>query len=261
MISDKKEPLTAGTVQFVGTGVNQIPPRMVRVVAPNDLPGNYSLEVQTKDGYVFTATSPVGGAKAGEVFVTPEPQGYPTEPLTETPRGRWRDGLCDCFNYGICHASIWCSLLCRECHLGQVMQRMRLNWCGQRTTGIITAFRTLATLAVCYALFDGNLAVFISTQEEGFYGSVNLVKDVVAVTFSCYTIYALCQTRKRVREEFSIPEQRCAGCEDCMCATFCACCTVGQIARHTGDYDKNPAICCNATGLGNHVPTAAPEAV
>jgi hypothetical protein len=40
-----------------------------------------------------------------------------------------------------------------------------------------------------------------------------------------------------------------ATCEDCCLATFCNCCTIMQMARHTADYTSSRATCCTANGL------------
>ena len=36
---------------------------------------------------------------------------------------------------------------------------------------------------------------------------------------------------------------------------------VAQMARHTGDYDTYPTNFCSETGLPDHAPLAAPQAV
>lgn len=51
---------------------------------------------------------PMSGVKAGDIFLTPPPMGYsPPTPEIEAPIGRWRNGLCDCFKYGICSAQLF----------------------------------------------------------------------------------------------------------------------------------------------------------
>jgi hypothetical protein len=37
--------------------------------------------------------------------------------------------------------------------------------------------------------------------------------------------------------------------EDCCCMTFCACCSLVQMARHTHNDKEYPGFCCTTTGL------------
>jgi hypothetical protein len=67
--------------------------------------------------------------------------------------------------------------------------------------------------------------------------------------FAMYLLLMLIRTRAYVRERYGIPEQSCAGCEDCCCAFWCGCCATLQIARHTADCDAHSAACCTETGL------------
>ena len=43
-------------------------------------------------------------------------------------------------------------------------------------------------------------------------------------------------TRKKIREKYEIKENRCEGIEDSCVTTFCLCCSVSQMMRHTADY-------------------------
>lgn len=248
------------------------PPRMIRVLAPADLPPGYDLLVETKESASYTVTIPKGGVNEGEIFLAPIPQGYIMEEVIDSPRGRWKDGTFDLFRYGICHSHFCCALLCTEIAMGQVMQRMRLSWTGSRTLGdrALNTYRTVLILVICYFIFDVSLASYIQANTKldnyGYYDvtinpAVPIVRSVVGFVFTCWSIYALYKTRQNVRSEFSIPEERCIGCEDVVCASFCSCCTVAQIARHTGDYDTLPGLFCSETGLPDHAPFAAPMTV
>lgn len=254
---NKQQPLTAYTTQSI--------PKNIRVVAPTNLPGGYQLEVQTDNDppISFTATVPMPGVSAGDVFLTPPPLGYsPPVPTLEAPTGRWRDGLCDFFSYGACSAQAWMSICCTEMALGQMMQRMRLTWTGGLTPKFtpVNTFKTVLVLVICYHIFDGALGTYVEYNavegvENNAVTAVTYIKNFVAILFSFWSIYALYRTRKNVRETYSIPEQNCVGCEDLCCSVFCACCTVGQISRHTGDYDQYPSFCCTETGLHDNAPT------
>lgn len=59
--------------------------------------------------------------------------------------------------------------------------------------------------------------------------------------------------RGSIRNKYQIPEDRCLGCEDCMCATFCMPCTICQMGRHTADFDTYRGTCCTKSGLPRQV--------
>jgi len=262
-IDSKKEPLAVNAAVVSS-------PKFIRVVAPSNLPGGYQVAVQTdnEQPITFMATVPMEGVKAGEVFLTPPPPGYAsTFPQVEAPIGRWKDGLCDCFNYGCCHAQLWLSFLCPEIAMGQVMQRMRLTWLGGlvESHSRVDTFKTVLIIVVCYNVFSAAMDTYLAYNADpaaAYYGygarkatPVSMIKDAVSFLYMCWSLFALCQTRRNVRRTYSIPEQSCSGCEDCLCSTFCTCCTIGQIARHTGEYEKYPSLCCTETGLPDHAPS------
>ena len=59
---------------------------------------------------------PEGGVKAGQVFLVPKPQGFPSDmKKVRVPVGRWKDGLFDCFKLGAFHPLLWLSFFCSEC--------------------------------------------------------------------------------------------------------------------------------------------------
>jgi Cys-rich protein (TIGR01571 family) len=260
MTDYKKEPLTAVTINTV--------PKLIRVVAPANLPGGYQLEVQTdtEPPITFTTNVPPEGVKTGDVFLTLPPPNYTTpEPQIEAPTGRWKDGLCDCFAYGLCHAQTCMSIFCTEIALGQIMQRMRLTW----TAGLVenytrvNTFKTVLTLVICYYIFDYTLYAYLTANavegqdiQSNTWMGISYCKEIVGLTFSVWSVYALCKTRQHVRTTYSIPNQYCSSSpvEDCCLSAFCSCCVVGQIGRHTGDYDKYPTLCCSETGLPDNAP-------
>lgn len=252
------------------------PSRMIRVVAPTQLPPGYELQVQGRDsGETFFVTVPPNRGspvQEGEIFLAPIPQGYKTEELVNVPTGRWKDGLFDFCHYGCFHPHFWCALCCKELAMAQVMQRLRLSWLGEPLEGdrALSTFRTVVTIVICYVVFDFSMDMLLGGSGQGgyYYSSYEnmnpvlpTLKNLVALLFSLWSTFALYKMRRNVRSEFSIPEQNCVGCEDCMCAVFCGCCSVAQIARHTGDYETYSAMWCTETGLPNHAPFAAPITV
>jgi Cys-rich protein (TIGR01571 family) len=244
-------------------------PKKIRVVAPSNLPAGYELTVETETNppISFQAFVPPGGVKQGEVFLTLPPDNYQnTAPDIRAPTGGWKDGLCDCFNHGICSAQLWCAMCCSGIFLGQVMQRMRLTFLGGLTSkyAVLTTFKTVVILVICYNFYQVVLQTVIApyinedgqvdaNAGSGVYAAL-MMKNVGVLVFLCWYLYALCRTRQNVRRTYSIPEDSCNGCEDAVCALFCGCCTVTQIARHTGEYETYPSVCCSSTGLPDHAP-------
>lgn len=66
-----------------------------------------------------------------------------------------------------------------------------------------------------------------------------------------FFLIALIRTRQAVRDHYSIPG---GCCEDVVCSTCCGCCVIAQMARHTGDYENNEAVCCSDRGLSKKAP-------
>ena len=168
--------------------------------------------------------------------------------------------------------------------LGQIMNRMKLNWRGNQESGGSSAYtlKIMFGLMVVYILFDPiyavhpfipgttinvmkNMIIFASIEEnfhkyKGMYPhwlvELSTVNLIIGIIFLVYLIYAMTKTRRYIREKYAIPEVYCkTGMEDCCCATWCFCCTAAHMARHTADYDYYPAKCCNETGLTRHAPS------
>jgi Cys-rich protein (TIGR01571 family) len=191
------------------------------------------------------------------------------------PTGQWRDEIWDCFNNGICHPMLWNSIFCHSIALAQVMTRFKLNLLaspiqmrhGSREAAKITFKVILAwtlldvgfNYVVCpyviipYVINYGALRVFKVSKDVGSFLHYSILITV---------IFWMTRTRSFIRQKYGIPAQYCrtgpvvAGChiEDCCLSTLCACCTVGQMARHTMKYDTYPGTCCTPTGVRDSVP-------
>ena len=167
------------------------------------------------------------------------------------PTGRWKDGLFDCFSVGICHPSLCCAVWCSRIAMAQIMTRMSLTWLGQPGQRISTndTFKVVVLLIAAYTIYDGALSIAsLDYTAETIPDHITVMKSVGGFFFSWWSIYSLCKTRQSVRRQYSIPEERCVGCEDLCCTLFCTCCTVSQMARHTGEYETYPGVCCSRTG-------------
>ena len=193
---------------------------------------------------------PEGGVQEGQTFMAPLPAGV-TANRIQAPTGRWKDGLFDCFAYGICHPHLWCAILCSRISMAQVMTRMQLTWLGEPGPQVATknTFRVVIILLVAYMVYSTSLEIGslpYTPSETPLW--MTILKSLGSTLFTVWSVYSLCRTRQNVRKMYSIPEQHCAGCEDVVCAFFCTCCTVAQLSRHTGEYETYPAVCCSETG-------------
>lgn len=254
-------------VQVVGLGGGdykdlprvESPPMMIRVTAPASLPGGYTFEANTSNG-TLTVTVPPGGVDAGEIFLVPEPDSSFTknQQRIDAPTGRWKDGLFDCFTYGILHPSVCCACWCTQVGMAQVMQRMHLTWLGSlgdEVTGK-KAFKVIVTIFLSYTVFSYCLDLLLEHGDLGeFHEFVHYLRYSVQFLFIAWSIYVLMKTRENLRRIYSIPEENLHGCEDLCCSAFCSCCTVAQMARHTGEYEKYHATWLSENGLPDHAPS------
>ena len=146
------------------------------------------------------------------------------------------------------------------------MHRLKLTWTaneGGSITKTSSTFRILFWMGIAWTVvrISVNFLPLLLMDEQGklddtadiVLSVVNLILLVALVLF----LVLIFKTRRHIREKYQIPEQQCHGCEDCCCTYWCTCCTVAQMARHTGDYRKHGARCCSETGLGPGAPSIA----
>lgn len=186
----------------------------------------------------------------GQRFLTPLPSSVRDDRI-QAPTGRWKDGLFDCFKAGICHPSWLCAFFCTEISMAQIMTRMSLTWLGEPGHKVSTknTFRVVLLLFTSYVIYSTSLEIASMNYEPSNIPTwINVMKLIGSVLFGMWSLYSICRTRQSVRNQYSIPEQHCNGCEDLCCAFFCTCCTLSQMARHTGEYETYPGVCCTTTG-------------
>jgi Cys-rich protein (TIGR01571 family) len=97
-----------------------------------------------------------------------------------------------------------------------------------------------------------------STNDDSVHGSAdNSELSFLVVVFSLIHMFLgygwpimvavwIFQARLVVRKMYAIPGDNCT---DCLCSSFLPCCTIGQILRHTTDYDKYEGNLCTSDGL------------
>lgn len=235
---------------------------IAQVIAPATLPEGYSFEAEI-GGKVVSVVVPPGGVEEGQTFTAPLNEDTRARP-NSIPVGAWRDGICDFCKFGCCHPLLclgwWCPLVA----LAQVMRRMQLNWFGQDTGPNASAatFKTVLGIVILYHVLNQTFGMLMLgflpvTDANGNppaslpmgYVVLSTLRYLLHVSFFIYSLVCMIRVRSYIRSKYAIPEKQCAGCEDCCCSFWCACCSVTQMARHTADYDTYRAACCTETGL------------
>ena len=261
----------ATTVRKVTLG-SQRDLHQVEVVAPCRLQGDYELTVIV-DGKSSRVIVPSRGVREGEIFLAtvvnekesdPQPKVNlaPADNETKSSReGSWRDRWSDCFTYGVCHPLVALSFCCTPLVLGQIMTRMNLNAVaepGSKKQGGWSTFRTMVAVLVCFIALDHFVSIVAMAMihrtvlvyaESSVSPSILLLlasRAILRCSFVGYMIFLVARTRAQLRRRYSIAQQ-CEG-EDWLCAFFCHCCTVAQMARHTADY-RVQKVSCNDKGV------------
>jgi len=137
------------------------------------------------------------------------------------------------------------------------MTRMHLTWLGEPGPRVATqnTFRVVLILLLSYTVYSMALRYASNGFGEGNVPTYIIVMELVGVSlWGIWTVYSLCRTRQSIREQYSIPEERCHGCEDLCCTFICTCCSLAQMARHTGEYEAYSGQFCTETGLPGNAP-------
>jgi len=243
---------SASNQEYTNQNEEEMKPLMISVTAPATLPEGYTFEAYLNDdpSRPFICEVPEGGVEEGKTFLTPLPDTGDANRI-KAPTGKWKDGLFNCFSLGVCHPSLCCAFFCTRIAMAQIMTRMSLTWLGEPGQKVATqnTFKVVVLLVVAYMIYSTSLEVASMDYGPGNTPIFILVlKSVGSFLFTVWSLYSLCRTRQSVRRQYSIPEEHCHGCEDLCCSFFCTCCTVAQMARHTGEYETYPGVCCSTTG-------------
>jgi len=260
--------LTAPSVEEMAKPAAAVP--MIEIVAPATLMEGYRLDTQVGDR-VITVAIPPGGVEKGQKFSVPmspdSASGSKGVQKSHVPVGHWKDGLCDCFRYGLFHASLCTSCWCHALAAGQVITRLQLNWLGKTTDSSAekaNAFPSLFTISMVYfslklLLFFIIMGMMPEDPDQPAPDAVQpyaMMSDIINYAYFFLSAVVIFNLRKFVRQKYAIPEgERCpTGCEDGCMAMFCGCCSVAQMMRHTSEYETYRAECFSASGLPDHVP-------
>jgi len=194
--------------------------------------------------------------------------------VVDSSTGKWRDGICNIFSHcckPVC-LKTWC---CSTCLLGQVMSRVGLDTTANPTSPDVakkTCCRIVAIIFACFvtmeildSTFPKKIVCVGENGNDDFFEEherchsvfknefVTLFVNLFQLLVSIYFIIIACKTRKYIREKNQIPGN---DCEDLVCAWCCNCCTIGQMARHTADYDTEVDECFTFDGLQKKPPEA-----
>ena len=138
------------------------------------------------------------------------------------------------------------------------MTRSNLDWTGNVGSGIETRNTCVATTIIYILWIVLNSFSGYVVYEKWHKGNIPDISDIatlviVNLLFLIYTIKAVATTRYNLRQKYHIDERGCVGCEDCCFATWCTCCTIAQMGRHTANFDTIRGVCCSRTGIPSHV--------
>lgn len=228
---------------------------LVDVVAPANLPGGYQFEAEI-EGKRFLAVVPPSGVQQGETFTCGMRE--LDSGSSDIPVGQWKDGLYELCKFGCCHPVAWNSLFCPLIALGQIQTRIELDFLGRPlfgSTSVSNQFM-MASLVTVWGLT--NVGLFVACNLKWSHGLELSVADIVAIALMngvmiAFLVFVTQSTRNSLREKFMIREERCSDLEDICLSLACLPCTVGQMARHTANYDEYEAVCCSNTGLPDGV--------
>jgi Cys-rich protein (TIGR01571 family) len=125
------------------------------------------------------------------------------------------------------------------------MTRLKMDWLAKDAAAggeWKHTFRTMIYITLGYFLLNLILSPADPDEYSVFY-------NILVLVYSVFMIYLVTKVRREVRRRNEIPEEKCVGCEDVVCAAFCGCCTVSQLARQTADYDLDEAQFLTPDGL------------
>jgi len=192
--------------------------------------------------------------------------------IMNIPKGKWRNGLCDCLLDGVDHPMLLNSLCCPQIALTQIMARMYIDPFGKQITHqsrahnkiklnniialsvLILSANVIVTyfIARVYILHDGYIM-----NQQSVIEILTLLIPILLLDVGCiiYFYMLLISTRKIIRKSFDIPQEQCATCSDIFPSLCFTCCTISQMGRHTAEYRTYRSMCCTDTGLPMHVDT------
>jgi len=201
-------------------------------------------------------------SKETEAYIVTEA----TPIIAESPSkgGRWKSGLCSCFQHGICHPALCCACFFPTVLYAQLLTRMKMTWLGEPTSASEEYKKTfsivlgIAIANILVQTFIGCSLSDVVVTDDGEFTEVqndecdpwnSIVGDICNVLFGVYVLVIMIRLRMAIRKKYNIREENCKGCEDFCCVFFCGCLSAVQMADQTTDYERLPGMCFSVTGL------------
>lgn len=201
-------------------------------------------ETSYPDGRVTRSVTTIPAGAVLPIVGSSTPTPTRSNASAGVPTGVWRHDLFSCFE--VCdNGMFWMSWCCTYIALGQLLQRMKMNVCGQPGDYSNTCMIWTIIWIVAFVLFWIIVGV---TEGWGVF-----LYTIVAI----FAIVALTQVRYFMRRKWSIPADCCQGnraLSDCCCVWWCTCCSIIQMMRHTHDERVDRYNCGSATGLSEGAP-------
>jgi Cys-rich protein (TIGR01571 family) len=200
------------------------------------------------DESILTANNlpqPAGGCIIGQIITVPfNPR------ANESPTLGWKDDIFDCTKFGFIHPSFLTACCCPLILMGQIMTRLKLDWLAKEAPDGTwkDTFRRMIYITIGYFI----LHMVLAPTDPSIPSS--LLYNFVMLVYTVYLVYLVAMVRKKVRERDQIAEETCIGCEDVVCAFWCGCCTISQLARQTADYELDNAQFLAPDGLTSAPP-------
>eukprot|EP00522_Entomoneis_paludosa_P014828 CAMPEP_0172451284 /NCGR_PEP_ID=MMETSP1065-20121228/9388_1 /TAXON_ID=265537 /ORGANISM="Amphiprora paludosa, Strain CCMP125" /LENGTH=313 /DNA_ID=CAMNT_0013203223 /DNA_START=25 /DNA_END=964 /DNA_ORIENTATION=+ len=204
-------------------------PHYVEVIAPSDMPSGYQFSVDHNGRHLVVAV-PEGGVKQGSQF-----KAQVVRDSTETnqshniPVGQWRDGTMDCCQMGCCHPQCCLTFWFTPVALGQLLTRMKLDWCGTPISPDAkqtawSAFRVLFCMFVVYQAVDTLFYYLTNEYIQASYNEqtgtwtypenipmwVNIldaIRHAMSIAYGLLILFITIRTRSHIRAKYAIPNK------------------------------------------------------
>jgi len=222
----------------------------VKVVAPSDLNEGYEFDAKV-DGKVIKVVVPEGGVKEGEEFMVP------FAAIGSTGPREFKHSLCSCCETCPCPC-LWAFCCYFDViFLGQILQRMKLNFLGQPTSEQPTSEQPSGKRNTCTIFLLIWIVIFTiqgiagattsRIDDEGGADDGSIVYPpgyyiIVAtnVIISTFLTVAATLARNHLRKKKNIEGICCKGdgcLDDCCCVYWCGPCTNIQMHRETAGHE------------------------
>jgi Cys-rich protein (TIGR01571 family) len=248
VLDAEPETVVAGEAIPVATSITAVgepAPTITKTVIKNpDGTEIVTEETRYPDGRITTTTTTLADATTTGGGGTP----LRTPPSTfAVPTGAWRYDLFSCCD--TCSSGMfWMAWCCAYAALGQILQRMKLNCCGSKSSG--SEYKNSCMLWTVLMIVMWVITFILMPYSEN-------ASIIIIYAMSILAVFAMTQARYYMRQKYSIPADCCSdsGClSDCCCMWWCSCCGLIQMMRHTHDERKYVYNCTSPTGLHADVP-------